>query len=196
MWTYWMSFQVCNFLFRFEIWESKSCLKRWMIFLPDEELSPFKKTRLYKVSATDFPRKVSHRRFLSWNNRPWVVTGQLLLSLQLFRPGFVILPECLKSTRHSVKFNCLWVGTEEDAFSFCQQEFLTERNVPACPCAICLRHIVGDDDFVKTVCFHYFHSLCFGRYFKNVADTAKDDDSKTETLSCPVCRGQLPEVER
>ena len=186
MWTYWMSFRVCNFLFRFEIWESKSCLRRWIIFLPDKELPPFKKPDYTTFQPRTFPR----------NNRPWVVTGQLLLSLQLFRPGSVIWPECLKSTRHSVKFNCLWVGTLEDAFSFCQQEFLTERNVPACPCAICLRHIVGDDDFVKTVCFHYFHSLCFGRYFKNVADTAKDDDSKTETLSCPVCRGQLPEVER
>lgn len=81
---------------------------------------------------------------------------------------------------------------------FCQ-EFLTERNVPACPCAICLRHIVGDDDFVKTSCFHYFHSICFGRYVKNVYDTPADDESKIkngDVLSCPVCRGELPDVER
>ena len=44
------------------------------------------------------------------------------------------------------------------------REFLTEHNYPTCPCSICLYHIVQDDAFIKTPCYHYFHSICFGRY--------------------------------
>ena len=46
------------------------------------------------------------------------------------------------------------------------QEFLTSHNHPACPCSICLYHIVQEDSFVKTPCYHYFHAICFGRYIK------------------------------
>lgn len=47
------------------------------------------------------------------------------------------------------------------------REFLTEQNVPACNCAICLNDIVGEDVFVKTLCYHYFHAFCLGRYVDN-----------------------------
>ena len=44
------------------------------------------------------------------------------------------------------------------------REFLTERNVPVCACAVCLLNIVDDDVFVKTACYHFFHSRCLGEY--------------------------------
>ena len=83
------------------------------------------------------------------------------------------------------------------------QEYLTAHNYPTCPCSICLYHIVQNDSFVKTPCFHYFHSACFGRYlavFKPISDEFDDDLStgpkkpkKPENLlPCPVCREDLP----
>ena len=62
------------------------------------------------------------------------------------------------------------------------REYLTENNYPTCPCSICQYHIVQEDSFVKTPCFHYFHSACFGRYlnvFKPISDEYEDDFSGT-----------------
>jgi len=85
------------------------------------------------------------------------------------------------------------------------REYLTEHNYPTCPCSICQYHIVQEDSFVKTPCFHYFHSACFGRYlnvFKPISDEYEDDFSvhgpkskpkKAENvLPCPVCREDMP----
>ncbi len=47
------------------------------------------------------------------------------------------------------------------------REFLTDSNVPACNCAICLNDIVDGDHFRKTPCEHYFHTYCMGRYAEN-----------------------------
>ena len=84
------------------------------------------------------------------------------------------------------------------------KEYLTAHNYPTCPCSICLYHIVEEDSFVKTPCYHYFHSACFGNYleiFKPISDEYEDDLSgfgpkkpkKPENvLPCPVCREDLP----
>jgi len=86
------------------------------------------------------------------------------------------------------------------------KEYLTENNYPTCPCSICQYHIVQEDSFVKTPCFHYFHSVCFGRYlntFKPISDEYDDDFSGVggpkakpkkpdNTIPCPVCREDLP----
>ena len=88
------------------------------------------------------------------------------------------------------------------------KEYLTDHNYPTCPCSICQYHIVQEDSFVKTPCFHYFHSSCFGRYlsvFKPISDEYEDDLSgagnrnqkpkKAENiLPCPVCREDVPKV--
>jgi len=84
------------------------------------------------------------------------------------------------------------------------REFLTAHNYPTCPCSICLFHIVEEDSFVKTKCYHYFHSTCFGRYlkyFKPISEEYEDDYSnmnqgkkvkKPENIiPCPVCRTDL-----
>lgn len=86
----------------------------------------------------------------------------------------------------------------------CCKEYLSEHNRPTCPCSICLYHIVQEDSFVKTPCFHYFHSRCFGRYlsdFKPISDEFEDDfsvgprrkkpDKFENSLPCPVCREDL-----
>lgn len=44
------------------------------------------------------------------------------------------------------------------------REHLTEQNLPSCPCVICLYGFNGDDEFIKTECYHYFHSHCLWRH--------------------------------
>ena len=63
--------------------------------------------------------------------------------------------------------------------------------------------LVEEDSFVKTKCYHYFHSTCFGRYlkyFKPISEEYDDDLSnmnqkkvkKPENIiPCPVCRFDL-----
>ena len=55
------------------------------------------------------------------------------------------------------------------------REFLTENNKPASKCAICLLDIVDADSFVKTVCYHYFHSCCLGQYVKSAMEDHEED---------------------
>eukprot|EP00093_Oithona_nana_P001940 01940.XXX_4580_3610_1 [CDS] Oithona nana genome sequencing. len=82
------------------------------------------------------------------------------------------------------------------------REFLTEHNYPTCPCSICLYHIVEEDAFIKTPCYHYFHSYCFGRYlalYSPISDEYEDDMSygpkkpkkPDNIIACPVCRTDL-----
>ena len=74
------------------------------------------------------------------------------------------------------------------------REYLTEHNYPTCPCSICQYHIVQEDSFVKTPCFHYFHSACFGRYlnvFKPISDEYEDDFSGTKFVINVVRRPQM-----
>ena len=89
------------------------------------------------------------------------------------------------------------------------QEFLTENNHPTCPCSICLYHIVQGDSFVKTPCYHYFHSACFGRFlsiFQPISENYEDDfsdmavrkkaqEADVNVLPCPVCRDEFKKDE-
>ncbi|CAB4059295.1 RNF25 [Lepeophtheirus salmonis] len=73
------------------------------------------------------------------------------------------------------------------------QEFLTESNVPACSCAVCLCDLKKEDSFIKTPCYHYFHSLCYGSYIQNEISNRKAEEEEkqeqtTRDLRCPVCR--------
>lgn len=86
---------------------------------------------------------------------------------------------------------------------FTCKDYLTENNRPSDTCPICLFKIVQEDSFVKTPCFHYFHSFCFGQYlvkYQPISDEFEDDFSNMEqrlnkpkkldenVLPCPVCR--------
>lgn len=87
------------------------------------------------------------------------------------------------------------------------REFLTDNNVPACQCAICLMDIADGDDFVKTDCYHYFHSLCLGRYAESARNQFEDfrrdnpavpgtapSEEDQFSLVCPVCREKISDA--
>ena len=70
------------------------------------------------------------------------------------------------------------------------REFLTENNKPASKCAICLLDIVDADSFVKTVCYHYFHSCCLGQYVRIAMEEHEEDlryslSVSMLNISCP-----------
>ncbi len=81
------------------------------------------------------------------------------------------------------------------------KEFLTQHNFPSCPCSICLFHIVQHDAFVRTECYHYFHSVCFGRYLHNYDPLAEEEEEvpgmveqpkiDKDAFPCPICRTVL-----
>jgi hypothetical protein len=85
------------------------------------------------------------------------------------------------------------------------REFLTENNAPSSKCAICLLDIADDDVFVKTVCYHYFHSCCLGQYVQN-ATAAHDEylrenpaipgmnEDRNLSITCAVCREKIEDV--
>ncbi|XP_066959397.1 E3 ubiquitin-protein ligase RNF25 [Macrobrachium rosenbergii] len=77
---------------------------------------------------------------------------------------------------------------------------LTANNAPSCPCAICLHHFTDTDVFTKTLCFHYFHSYCLGRYIASCEDEAAAEEEEPQPawmarekkpIMCPVCRDPL-----
>ncbi|KAF0299061.1 E3 ubiquitin-protein ligase RNF25 [Amphibalanus amphitrite] len=74
------------------------------------------------------------------------------------------------------------------------RDHLTESNVPAVPCVICLYEFTAQDVFTKTACYHYFHAQCLARYVENVLDSEDDEETppwqekKTTDVVCPVCR--------
>ncbi|XP_028400290.1 uncharacterized protein LOC114523531 [Dendronephthya gigantea] len=63
------------------------------------------------------------------------------------------------------------------------KECLSDNNVPSCPCVICLEHFGKEENFVKTECYHYFHSVCLANYVKHFL--SKNHDKK---IVCPMCR--------
>ncbi|TRY76612.1 hypothetical protein TCAL_13455 [Tigriopus californicus] len=93
-----------------------------------------------------------------------------------------------------------------DLIDFCC-EFLSENNVPSSVCSICLYDITDLDSFVKTHCFHYFHSLCLGKYTSNCIKAHDEflrenppipgmnqEAERQLKLVCPVCREELQDV--
>lgn len=85
---------------------------------------------------------------------------------------------------------------------FTSKNYLTEHNRPSDTCPICLFKILEEESFVKTECYHYFHSVCFGQYLKyfqpitdefeddlsNMAERLKKPKKPENILPCPVCR--------
>jgi len=71
------------------------------------------------------------------------------------------------------------------------REFLTERNMPAGPCPVCLVSLALE--FCKTPCYHYFHSYCLGKSVENQERGETDGSERKLEASniCPVCRESL-----
>lgn len=44
------------------------------------------------------------------------------------------------------------------------RESLTESNLPSGNCAICLFGFTDGDVFIKTQCYHHFHSRCLANH--------------------------------
>ncbi|XP_037090802.1 E3 ubiquitin-protein ligase RNF25-like [Pollicipes pollicipes] len=74
------------------------------------------------------------------------------------------------------------------------RDHLTDSNVPAVPCVICLYEFTECDVFTKTVCYHYFHAQCLARYIDNFLNSPEDEEvppwqeKKMKNVVCPVCR--------
>ncbi|CAL9692821.1 unnamed protein product [Knipowitschia caucasica] len=83
------------------------------------------------------------------------------------------------------------------------KEILTESNIPHGNCVICLYDFKEGETLTKTLCYHYFHSHCLGRYIRHSEqelqqrqkemEEDKTRDAHTQELSvvCPVCREPL-----
>ncbi|XP_028157415.1 E3 ubiquitin-protein ligase RNF25 isoform X2 [Ostrinia furnacalis] len=80
------------------------------------------------------------------------------------------------------------------------RENLTRSNLPSGQCVICLFDFVEGDVFIKTQCYHYFHSYCLACHLKAGKNWYQDavdrlpswqqaDTPKHQT--CPVCRCRL-----
>ncbi|EEB14705.1 RING finger protein, putative [Pediculus humanus corporis] len=76
------------------------------------------------------------------------------------------------------------------------REHLTESNLPSCHCVICLYGFSEEDQFVKTQCYHYFHSYCLACHIKSSERIFKEEQEKLPAWQrttqfqqrCAVCR--------
>ncbi|CAK1551257.1 unnamed protein product [Leptosia nina] len=81
------------------------------------------------------------------------------------------------------------------------RECLTQCNLPRGQCVICLHGFVQGDIFIKTPCFHYFHSQCLSKHFiagKKYYEEELDKlpawqrmEAKAYQQTCPVCRSTV-----
>ncbi|GBP46511.1 E3 ubiquitin-protein ligase RNF25 [Eumeta japonica] len=81
------------------------------------------------------------------------------------------------------------------------RENLTESNLPSGQCAICLYGFVDGDVFIKTQCYHHFHSHCLAshltagerNYQEELEKLPHWQRSQTPPYqqSCPVCRSTV-----
>jgi len=58
---------------------------------------------------------------------------------------------------------------------------LTENNIPSSPCPICLIKFKVQDNFIKTSCFHHFHTYCIYKY----AEAYQPPDESIDMLLLP-----------
>ncbi|CAH2048763.1 unnamed protein product, partial [Iphiclides podalirius] len=78
------------------------------------------------------------------------------------------------------------------------REKLTERNLPSGQCVICLFSFVNGDVFIKTECYHHFHSHCLANHLiagrKNYHEEMEKLPNWQQVQAppyqqtCPVCR--------
>eukprot|EP00276_Gloeochaete_wittrockiana_P005025 CAMPEP_0184651366 /NCGR_PEP_ID=MMETSP0308-20130426/8956_1 /TAXON_ID=38269 /ORGANISM="Gloeochaete witrockiana, Strain SAG 46.84" /LENGTH=430 /DNA_ID=CAMNT_0027085517 /DNA_START=277 /DNA_END=1569 /DNA_ORIENTATION=+ len=93
---------------------------------------------------------------------------------------------------------------------------MTNHNKPTGSCAVCLSafadDVIGSDDFfMRTACYHYFHGMCFGTWWKYEQEKAREaaqdtslagfrprweQEQEMEKLKnlkplCPVCRAPI-----
>ncbi|XP_034831911.1 E3 ubiquitin-protein ligase RNF25 isoform X1 [Maniola hyperantus] len=78
------------------------------------------------------------------------------------------------------------------------REFLTQCNLPSGQCVICLHNFVNGDVFIKTPCYHHFHSHCLSKHLINSNKYYNEEmeklpnwqraQAKPYQQTCPVCR--------
>ncbi|XP_047533687.1 E3 ubiquitin-protein ligase RNF25 [Vanessa atalanta] len=78
------------------------------------------------------------------------------------------------------------------------REYLTKWNLPSGQCVICLHGFVKGDVFIKTPCYHHFHSNCLAKHLINSKKYYMEEYEKlpnwqrAQSLpyqqTCPVCR--------
>lgn len=82
------------------------------------------------------------------------------------------------------------------------RENLTESNLPSGQCAICLYGFQLGDVFIKTQCYHHFHSNCLSCHLEAGEKNHKEEYEKLPTWQqqqqspdykpvCPVCRSEV-----
>ncbi|XP_063363986.1 E3 ubiquitin-protein ligase RNF25 [Cydia amplana] len=78
------------------------------------------------------------------------------------------------------------------------RENLTESNLPSGQCVICLYDFIEGDVFIKTQCYHYFHSHCLAghliagrKYYQEELEKLpnwQQMQTPPYQQTCPVCR--------
>ncbi|CAH0715357.1 unnamed protein product, partial [Brenthis ino] len=78
------------------------------------------------------------------------------------------------------------------------REYLTQCNLPSGQCVICLHNFVKGDVFIKTPCYHHFHSHCLSKHLINSKKYYLEEMEKLPNWqraqaapyqqTCPVCR--------
>nr|XP_056708030.1 E3 ubiquitin-protein ligase RNF25 [Euleptes europaea] len=82
------------------------------------------------------------------------------------------------------------------------KEILTDNNIPHGQCVICLYGFQENEAFIKTPCYHYFHSHCLGSYAAHMEEEIRAQRREREQtltslpkevieVQCPVCRKPL-----
>ncbi|XP_003214985.3 E3 ubiquitin-protein ligase RNF25 isoform X3 [Anolis carolinensis] len=82
------------------------------------------------------------------------------------------------------------------------KEILTDNNIPHGQCVICLYGFQENEAFIKTPCYHYFHSYCLASYTQHMEEekraqkkerlpTLASQSKEEDDVPCPVCRKPL-----
>nr|XP_060629382.1 E3 ubiquitin-protein ligase RNF25 isoform X2 [Anolis sagrei ordinatus] len=84
------------------------------------------------------------------------------------------------------------------------KEILTDNNIPHGQCVICLYGFQENEAFIKTPCYHYFHSYCLASYTQHMEEekraqrkerlptlASQPKEAMEDDVPCPVCRKPL-----